>query len=262
MESMNVQEMTHRLKRLYPRIKAPTKVVWDKSIKPIAELQLQDVDDDVAFEYLDRHMDIWSESTVKARIGTLKGLWNKARKKKIYKGENPWLDLDDGLQIAVHNPEPYPWEHYEYYHNHPYFVFYWYTGARVGEIAGLARENIVLDHPIPHFRFVDQSNRDLKNKTSTRCIPIHENCFPFIDKFKPSKAKHPGWGWSHNFRKNMGLPKGTAAKSLRHSFHTRCRDVGMPGYIIDAITGHGKKSVSDDYGTIKLELLKEYIDKL
>ena len=86
MERMNVQEMTNRLKRLYPRIKAPTKLVWDKSIKPIAELQLQDVDDDVAFEYLDKHMDVWSESTVKARIGTLKGCGIR-RKKKRYTRE-------------------------------------------------------------------------------------------------------------------------------------------------------------------------------
>ena len=120
----------------------------------------------------------------------------------------------------------------------------------------------MLDHPVPHFRFVDQINRDLKNKTSQRLVPIHDKCFPLIDKFKQSKAKQPGASWSENFRRNLGLPKGTAAKSLRHSFHTRCRDVGMPGYIIDAITGHGKKSVSDDYGTIKLELLKSYIDKL
>jgi integrase len=262
MESMNVQEMTNRLKRLYPRIKAPTKVVWDKSIKPIAELQLEDVTDDVAYDYLDKHMDAWSESTVKARIGTLKGLWNKASRKKLYRGENPWLDLDDGLQIKVRDPEPYPWEFYEYYHDHPYFVFLWYTGARIGEVAGLEPQNIVIDAPIPYFNFVDQDNRDLKNKASQRQVPIHKECFRYIDQFKQSKAKAPGQSWSENFRRNLGLPKGTAAHSLRHSFHTRCRDVGMPGYIINVLTGHGKKSISDDYGTIKLELLKEYIDKL
>ena len=86
MEEMNVQEMTHRLKRLYPRIKASTKLVWDKSIKPISQLTLNEVTDDVAFDYLDRAMNNWSESTTKARIGTLKGLWNKARKKKLYLG--------------------------------------------------------------------------------------------------------------------------------------------------------------------------------
>ena len=262
MESMNVQEMTNRLNRLYPRIKQSTKVVWNKAVKPIAELEIKDVTDDIAYEYLDKHMDIWSESTVKARIGTLKGLWNKARKKKLYKGENPWLDLDDGLEIAVCDPEPYPWEFYEYYHNHPYFVFYWYTGARVSEIAGLDPKNIVLDHPTPHFKFEDQDNRDLKTRTSIRCVPIHKKCFDFIDRFKQSKAKNPGQSFSKYFRQNLGLPKGTAAKSLRHSFHTRCRDVGMPGYIIDAITGHSKKSISDEYGTIKLELLREYINKL
>ena len=57
MESMNVQEMTDRLKRLYPRIKAPTKIVWDKAVKPLAACRLEDVTDDVAYDYLDKHMD-------------------------------------------------------------------------------------------------------------------------------------------------------------------------------------------------------------
>ena len=39
--------------------------------------------------------------------------------------------------IRQNKPEFYPWEHYKQYHNDPYFVFLWYTGARIGEIAGL-----------------------------------------------------------------------------------------------------------------------------
>jgi integrase len=262
MEEMNVQEMTHRLKRLYPRIKPSTKLVWDKSIKPISQLNLDEVTDDVAFDYLDSAMSKWSESTTKARIGTLKGLWNKAARKKLYKGDNPWNDLDDGLQIATRRPEPLPWEFYEYYHDHPYFVFLWFTGARIGEIAGMAPENIVVDAAIPHFNIVDQSNRDLKNQASIRQVPIHPKCLPLIGKFKQSKSRNPGRAWSYRFNMNLGLPKYVAAHSIRHSFHTRCRDVGMPGYIINALTGHGKQSISDDYGSVKLELLDTYIRKL
>ena len=262
MQEMNVQEMTLRLKRLYPRIKPSTKIVWEKSIRPISHLTLNEVTDDVAFDYLDRAMNEWSESTTKARIGTLKGLWNKARKKKLHKGENPWDDLDDGLQIATRKPDPLPWEFYEYYHDDPYFVFLWFTGARIGEIAGMHPNNIILDAPVPHFNITDQVNRDLKNRASIRQVPIHRKCLPLVDKFKQAKGPTPGRSWSQRFNLNLGLPKYVAAHSIRHSFHTRCRDVGMPGYIINALTGHGKQSISDDYGTVKLDLLNTYIHKL
>ena len=90
---MNVQEMTERLKRLYPRIEDTTKQNWDKAIRGIEHYLVKDVTDDVALEYLEQKTDEWCESTVKSRIAALKGIWNKARKKKLYKGENPWLDL-------------------------------------------------------------------------------------------------------------------------------------------------------------------------
>ena len=105
---MNVYEMTTRLQRLYPRIEHSTKLAWFKSIKPIQELQIEHVDDDVAYNYLDQGMQQWSESYTKRNIGYLKGLWNKARKKKLYKGENPWLDLDDGLEVATSESRPAP----------------------------------------------------------------------------------------------------------------------------------------------------------
>ena len=149
MNKMNVQEMTDRLKVRYKRISPSTKILWDKSIKFIADHDVQDVDDDVAADWLEQAENQWGESTVKCRIGILKGLWNKARKKKLYKGDNPWLDLDDGLEIARREPDLHPWEFYEYYHDDPYFVCLWYTGMRIGELAGIYPENIVTDVQTP-----------------------------------------------------------------------------------------------------------------
>ena len=53
MEQMNVQEMTDRLKVRYKRISEPTKVLWDKSIRYIKDIDVRDVDDDVAADYLE-----------------------------------------------------------------------------------------------------------------------------------------------------------------------------------------------------------------
>ena len=192
MESMNVQEMTDRLKVRYKRIQPATKDLWDKSIKFIADLDVRDVDDDVAAEYLEKAETVWGESTVKCRVGILKGLWNKAARKKLYKGENPWLDLDDGLEIARREPTVHPWEFYEYYHEDPYFVCLWYSGMRIGELAGIYPENIVTDVQIPYFNLIHQDNRRLKNDASIRKVPIHEKALPYVERLYFSKA--PGKG--------------------------------------------------------------------
>ena len=86
---MNVQEMTDRLKVRYKRISPATKILWDKSVKYIADLNVSEVDDDVAADYLEHAESTWGESTVKCRVGILKGLWNKAARKKLYRGREP-----------------------------------------------------------------------------------------------------------------------------------------------------------------------------
>ena len=53
-----------------------------------------------------------------------------------------------------------------YYHNDPYFVCLWYTGMRIGELAGIEKENIITDAKVPYFNLVHQSNRRLKNEES------------------------------------------------------------------------------------------------
>jgi integrase len=195
----------------------------------------------------------------------LKAIWNKGRKMRLVSGtkaDNPWLDADDGLVIPNRDPEFYPWEHYARYHKDPYFVILWFTGARIGEVAGLAAENIVTDAEIPYFQFIDQENRDIKNAPSKRKVPMHPACLPVLPDFRQSKAVCPGKSWSENFNKNMQLPKFEAAHTLRHSFHTRCRDAGIEEYMIDILTGHAKASTTAQYGKTRLHLLKAAIQKL
>ena len=192
----------------------------------------------------------------------LKGLWVKARKKKIYRGENPWLDLDDGLRFERRDPVCHPWEYYSYYHNDPYFVCLWYTGMRIGELAGIGKENIVTNTSIPYFNLVHQDNRRLKNDESIRKVPIHPACMPFVSRLYLSKAKRPGASWSENFCRNMGLPKFHGAHTLRHSFITRMRNAGADPYVLDVLTGHALPTVTGSYGQFSLDVLRKEIIKL
>ena len=261
MAQMKVHELATKLEKLY-KPTASTYSYWQKSIKPIAHLNLQDVSDEVVLDYRVNGLETLSEGTLKTRIGYLKGLWNKARKWKLIKGENPWQYADDGLSHRRRDPELYPWEHYSYYHDDPYFVCLWYTGCRIGEIAGIYKENIVLDAPIPYFNFVHQDNRRLKNDESVRKVPIHPACRPYVGDLYLSKAKSPGRSWSETFRENMGLPPGDAAHSLRHSFTSRMNEAGIIERVQDAILGHASPSITSRYGRVTLPMMDKEIQKL
>jgi len=266
MTSMNVLTLAERTRRLYrTKVKEATYANWLKAVAPIGELTLDQITNDVVLDQRIYWLEHTSESTCKLRLSSLKAIWNKARKMKLISGtkaDNPWLDADDGLVIANRDPEFYPWEHYSRYHKDPYFVILWFTGARIGEVAGLSRENIVTDAEIPYFQFVDQENRAIKNGPSKRKVPMHPACLPVLPHFRQSKAIAPGKSWSENFGKNMQLPLGDAAHTLRHSFHTRCRDAGIEEYMIDILTGHAKASTTAQYGKTRLHLLEEAIIKL
>ena len=261
MTTMKVCELTEKLNRIY-KPQPSTYKYWQKSIKPIAQLSLSDITDEVVLDYRINGLDTLSEGTLRARIGYLKGLWNKARKWKLIKGENPWLDADDGLSHRRRDPDLHPWDFYSYYHNDPYFVCLWYTGMRIGELAGIYKENIITDAKVPYFNLVHQSNRRLKNEESIRKIPIHPACEPFVDRLYLSKAKEPGRSWSENFRTNLCLPKGDGAHSLRHSFTSRMRQVRCDSTVLDVLLGHSLQTRTGLYGKFPLDMLHSEILKL
>ena len=93
----------------------------------------------------------------------------------------------------------------------------------------------------------------LKNPSSIRQVPIHPACEPYVERLFFSKAMRPGASWSYKFGKNLGLPAGDAAHSLRHSLTTRMTKVGIIGRVQSAILGHSSKSITEDYGEVELE---------
>jgi integrase len=261
MTSMKVYELAEKLNKLY-KPQPSTYKYWQKSIKPIADLSLEQVSDEVVLNYRVDGLCSLSEGTLKTRIGYLKGMWNKARKWKLVKGENPWCDADDGLSTRRRDPDLHPWEFYQYYHDDPYFVCLWYSGMRISELAGIYPENIHTEVQIPYFDIKHQENRRLKNDESVRKVPIHPACKPYVSRLYLSKAKEPGRSWSENFRENLGLPKGDGAHSIRHSFTSRMRLVGCDPTVLDKLLGHSLPTRTGRYGKFPLEILDRELQKL
>ena len=161
------------------------------------------------------------------------------------------------------------------------------VGARVGEIAQIAVDDVFLDAPIPYVWLRPNSLRDrLKNNTSVRQIVLvgdgllamQEAMKDHKESKTKSKAVFPEYegargGDSASAACNKRLK--TEAKNLewanassytskigRHWWNTAARMAGIPSDFRKVVLGHSSGDINSHYGTSPLELLQELMLKV
>ena len=152
------------------------------------------------------------------------------------------------------------------------------TGMRLGEAAGLLKEDIKLDEAIPHIVLKPHPWRSLKTKGSQRCIPLVKEslwaskrlleasndssfAFPRYCDETGCKANSASGGlnkWLHQY-----VPENCVIHSFRHSLRDRLRAVECPSDIVDAIGGWKTSGIGQGYGNgYPLEVLERWMGKI
>ena len=152
------------------------------------------------------------------------------------------------------------------------------TGMRLGEAAGLLKEDIKLDEPIPHIDLKPHPWRTLKTKGSQRLIPLTKEAlwaskrlleanndsifaFPRYCDERSCKANSASGGlnkWLHQY-----VPENCVIHSFRHSLRDRLRAVECPSDIVDAIGGWKTSGVGHGYGNgYPLNVLEKWLCKI
>ena len=152
------------------------------------------------------------------------------------------------------------------------------TGMRLGEAAGLLKEDIKLDDRIPHIDLKPHSWRSLKTKGSQRFIPLTKEAlwaskrlleanidsifaFPRYCDATGCKANSASGGlnkWLHQY-----VPDNCVIHSFRHSLRDRLRAVECPSDIVDAIGGWKTSGVGHGYGNgYSLEVLDKWMNSI
>lgn len=268
----SVRDLANQARAIKPLVTPATFKSWGKAIMPIADLNVEDVDHQLVWSYADGKLPgqgHLSDGTLRQRIGTLSGIWNRAVKRRILT-TNPWNKAGQDLKSARSHHPLRDWNFYKIYHGNPMFNLLYMHGFRIGEIAGIKGEDVVLDAAIPHFnlRHYEAPYRRLKNDMSIRQVPIHPFCLDLTrdlkagGKFPLSKDRNgPGKSWSESFRQKLQLPSGEGAHSLRHNFETRLRATGPNPACESRLLGHSL-SMTGRYGHVLLEMLYETICKV
>jgi len=152
------------------------------------------------------------------------------------------------------------------------------TGMRLGEAAGLLKEDIKVNEPIPYVDLKPHLWRSLKTKGSKRLIPLTKEAlwaskrlmeanndsifaFPRYCSEAGCKANSASGGlnkWLHQY-----VPDNCVIHSFRHSLRDRLRAVECPSDIVDAIGGWKTSGVGQGYGNgYPLEVLKRWMEKI
>lgn len=155
-----------------------------------------------------------------------------------------------------------------------------YTGARISELCQIRREDVLQIDGIWSVKIVPEAG-DLKTASSERVIPIHpaviESGFiKFVQKVKSGPlfadlspdtyGKRGGNGTKVIGRwvRSMGLTDQRLSPShaWRHRIKTLGRRYGLAKDMLDAITGHARKSEGDKYGEYPVEALYRELCKI
>tara|TARA_R110002050_G_scaffold38079_1_gene94249 strand:- start:1732 stop:2538 length:807 start_codon:yes stop_codon:yes gene_type:complete len=234
---------------------------WLKAAKPIADVEVSDIDRMTVNRYWKSQLKpigTLSPETLRRRLSLLTGIWNMATEDEIIDAPNYWSKASRKIKLNTDYSrlgKEYPvrpFSAYGRYQTDPIFLAIWFHGFRIGEIAGLMPNEIRFDNQVPYFRIRKNNNRDIK-PGAQRDVPIHPEFYAHINRLTTDCSQYPGKNWSQVFSERMQLPKGEAAHSLRHNFITRCRSAELQDSMISKLVGHKINGMTARYGSWTLE---------
>ncbi|WP_349541728.1 DUF6538 domain-containing protein [Paraburkholderia acidicola] len=160
-----------------------------------------------------------------------------------------------------------------------------HTGARIGEIAQLRREDFQMHSGLVSIRITAEAGK-VKTQESERDVPLAEHLLndPWFTKWLAGvmggsgnamptlcgRARGPGdtaGQWFRQFRAAAGLPPGEleGAHKFRHWIRTALAEVNVSTETADSITGHsatGSSGRKDYTARAGRKVMKEALDRL
>jgi integrase len=156
-----------------------------------------------------------------------------------------------------------------------------YSGARLGEICQLARDNLI-EHKSGGYciQIDDADGRSIKNEASERLMPVHGALLPDLLAHAatiksgflfPSVATHRraaslSTAFSALLKEHCGVIVTKARRvsfhSIRHTFADTCKD-SIPDVGARVLLGHADRNDRNDYGTgPRLAKVRQWVDML
>jgi integrase len=146
---------------------------------------------------------------------------------------------------------------------------------RSGEVTQLRVEDVSMLFGVPVLRVHDRYG-SIKNRFSQRDVPLHPRCEDLVDYARSVRGPwlfDPANWRSDRFQRHASVFLRTKARladraltmhSLRHTWRTLAREIGMPASVSRAIMGHSMgRDVHEAYGAgPSLRLMADWMARI
>lgn len=206
-----------------------------------------------------------SPNTAKTTLNYLSGLWSileevKPGTEHVFRGLAKRIKVVKKSREEVVNPIE-SWNGSIYI---PVFKILYYTGARLGEIAGLKSDDILEDRILIR----PNEERTLKTGASQREIPIHPQLTETLSPLRARvgfiwpRLQSSDGRWGHNLSTPCKKLTGVTPHALRHRVATRLREENFNEATIGKLLGHEPNNVTGGYGSVPWARLVEAVKSL
>lgn len=231
---------------------------------PLNKLKRAHISDWVAHSLEQGH----KTTTVKRRFNSLRAILNKASTeleidlRRVIEGITiPSLGKDSETRYSPNRQEIK--ELLKSFKDDPLMILLVLYGGRVGELAGLKREDVFLNKATPYFSIKSNEVRSLKTANSERDFPLVGKALAAMKKLLATSDKKEMGLLPQYFRargadtlsatlnkrlKARGFEKMTT-HSMRHGMKDLLlREANLPEHLVNELQGHGSASISRSYG--------------
>jgi integrase len=240
----------------------PIKIL-EKEISKISSLEIQELLKNIPYERQRQKV-----------FEFLKSIFEKAQKMQVTEN-NIFVNLDKpkhikrkGIALTQEQQKIYIKECLKEKEKNDIFLITLFQGLRKGEVLALTNEDLNFNKKTIRInKSLNQKNSfdTTKNLSSNRIIPMFDNSFQILKKYKNTKGRIFNFSnktFQINFKKllkNCNLPNEIRIHDLRHTFITNLKNMNIPEHIIQFYVGHeiGSEVTSKVYTHID----KEIVDK-
>ena len=246
---------------------------WVSFYRLVGNIRLSDLNRETAKTFVERRSKEVKTTTVDREISLIRAVINKVILEKNLDLKNPFISLVI-QSLGADSEIRHPFTHEETKliitkcldkgdELRTILLIILLTGARLSEICGLRRCDVMLEDSIPNFHLVEYNNRRLKNKQSERFVPLVPMALGAIKKqlrSQDSEVTFPTYcdgtdvfsnkasAALAGFIKRLGI-KDKTTHHARHAMRDLLRHADIPPHIQNAIGGWGTTSVGESYGS-------------
>jgi integrase len=246
---------------------------WNRFIEIVGNIAAERLDRNIIRTYINKRESAGVKSgTVQRELNTLRAVITIAKREGYFYKDNPFEGIRPTKKNDAKKRETYTFDELSVIRNkcleinddiRQIVLVTMYTGARIGEIVGLRKQDCILDKTAPYIRITDYSKKTVKTSNSVRNVPLLGEAWEMLLRAMKDSTTDAVFPRYNNLRDK---PRADSASTyvgrwlkeitntdktshcFRHTVRDLLRNSNATKDVMDEIHGGAKQNIADTYG--------------